>query len=255
MPRATVAFRMGDMDLHLTARRALVTGAAGGIGRAAVQALAAEGVRTAAIDLDPRVREIGDPGVVVDLTDADTVAAAVEACAQELGGIDVLVLAAGISGPVGTPLAETLLADWERVFAVNVTGAFLALRAALPWLRRSDAPAVVIVASDSALVATAGMVPYGASKAALLQLARAAAVELAPEGIRVNAVCPSIVDTPMSRGDLGMPSGFAAAEYPVQTAAEVADQIVLLASPRLRPVSAATWVSDFGVSARSGFPA
>ncbi|KEP76137.1 hypothetical protein HR12_05210 [Microbacterium sp. SUBG005] len=243
------------MDLHLVARRALVTGAAGGIGRAAVEALTAEGARSGAVDLDPRVREIGAPGIVADLRDAEAAAAAVDTCARELGGLDVLVLAAGISGPVGTPLAETSVADWERVFAVNVTGAFLTLRAALPWLRRSDAASVVIVASDSALVATPGMTPYGASKAALLQLARAAAVELAPEGIRVNAVCPSIVDTPMSRGDLGMPRGFADAEYPVQTPDEVADQIVLLASPRLRPVSAATWVSDFGVGARSGFPA
>ncbi|WZH37281.1 MAG: SDR family NAD(P)-dependent oxidoreductase [Microbacterium enclense] len=243
------------MDLNLTARRAFVTGAAGGIGRAAVRALAAEGARVGAVDLDPRVREIDGASIVADLTDATAAAAAVDTCARELGGIDVLVLAAGISGPVGTPLSETSVTDWERVFAVNVTGAFVTLRAALPWLRRSEAPAVVVVASDSALVATAGMVPYSASKAALLQLARAAAVELAPEGIRVNAVCPSIVDTPMSRGDLGMPQGFAGADYPVQTPAEVADQIVLLASPRLRPVSAATWVSDFGVSARSGFPA
>ncbi|MBD8219185.1 SDR family oxidoreductase [Microbacterium sp. CFBP 13617] len=243
------------MDLQLTSRRALVTGAAGGIGRAAVRALAAEGARVGAVDLDPRVRELGGPAFVVDLADADAAAAAVDACARELGGIDVLVLAAGISGPVGTPLGETSIGAWERVLAVNVTGAFVTLRAALPWLRASEAPAVVVVASDSALVASPGMAPYGASKAAVLQLARAAAVELAPEGIRVNAVCPSIVDTPMSRGDLGMPDGFADAEYPVQTAAEVADQVVLLASPRLRPVSAATWVSDFGVSARSGFPA
>ncbi|MFF7681743.1 SDR family NAD(P)-dependent oxidoreductase [Microbacterium sp. NPDC007973] len=243
------------MELGLTSRRALVTGAAGGIGRAAVQALAGEGAYVAAVDRDPRVREVTATASVADLTDADAATSAVEDCARALGGLDVLVLAAGVSGPVGTALEQTALADWERVFAVNVTGAFLALRAALPWLRASEAASVVVVASDSALVATAGMVPYGASKAALLQLARAASVELAPHGIRVNAVCPSIVDTPMSRGDLELPDGFGDAGYPVQTAAEVADQIVLLASPRLRPVSAATWVSDFGVSARSGFPA
>lgn len=243
------------MELRLTSRRALVTGAAGGIGRAAVQALVGEGAYVAAVDRDPRVREVAATASVADLTDADAAASAVDECARALGGLDVLVLAAGVSGPVGTPLEQTSLADWERVFAVNVTGAFLALRAALPWLRASDAASVVVVASDSALVATPGMVPYGASKAALLQLARAASVELAPHGIRVNAVCPSIVDTPMSRGDLELPDGFGGAGYPVQTAAEVADQIVLLASPRLRPVSAATWVSDFGVSARSGFPA
>ncbi|SIR73283.1 SDR family NAD(P)-dependent oxidoreductase [Microbacterium sp. RURRCA19A] len=243
------------MDLRLTSHRALVTGAAGGIGRAAVHALSAEGVRVAAVDRDPRVRDVAATASVADLTDPDAATAAVEECARTLGGLDVLILAAGISGPVGTPLEHTALADWERVFAVNVTGAFLVLRAALPWLRASDAASVVVVASDSALVATPGMLPYGASKAALLQFARAASVEMAADGIRVNAVCPSIVDTPMSRGDLELPDGFGSAGYPVQTAGEVADQIVLLASPRLRPVSAATWMSDFGVSARSGFPA
>ena len=99
------------------------------------------------------------------------------------------------------------------------------------------------------------MAPYGASKAAVLQLARAAAVELAPDGIRVNAVCPSIVDTPMSRGDLGLDSGFADVGYPVQTAEEVAAQIVFLSSPLAGRSTRAALVSDFGFLARSHFPA
>ena len=99
------------------------------------------------------------------------------------------------------------------------------------------------------------MVPYGASKAAVLQLARAAAVDLAPDGIRVNAVCPSIVDTAMSRGDLGLDAGFAAQPYPVQTADDVAAQIAFLASPVSRGINATSLVSDFGYSARSTYPA
>ena len=139
---------------------------------------------------------------------------------------------------------------------MNLTGAFLVLRAAVVPLRRSPAASVVVVASDSAFVAAPGMVPYGASKAAVLQLARAAAVDLAPDGIRVNAVCPSIVDTAMSRSDLGLDAGFAAQPYPVQTADDVAAQIALPRFARLaRGSTRPALVSDFGYSARSTFPA
>jgi NAD(P)-dependent dehydrogenase (short-subunit alcohol dehydrogenase family) len=252
------------MELGLRGRTALVTGAAGGIGRAVAGVLADEGVRVALMDRDDAVLDAaaalarrGFPASAhrADLTDEGDVRAAVDAAVEGLGGLDLLIGCAGISGPVGTPLGETSLADWERVLAVNVTGSFLVLKHALPALRASDAASVVFVASDSALVAAPGMAPYGASKAALLQFARAAAVELAADGIRVNAVCPSIVDTPMSRGDLGLDAGFAGVAYPVQTAEEVATQIAFLCSPRARPISAAALVSDFGFTARSNFPA
>lgn len=252
------------MDLGMHRCVALVTGAASGIGRAVAHALAAEGVRAALADRDAAgvadaaaaiaARGAEASGFAVDVTDETQVDAAVAAAAQRFGGIDLLVSCAGISGPMGTPLGETTLDDWERVFAVNVTGGFLVLRAVLPWLRGSAAASVVFIASDSALVAAGGMAPYCASKAAVAQFARAAAVELAPEGIRVNALCPSIVDTPLSRGDLGVRS-FDGVGYPVQSAAEVADHVAFLCSPRSRPVNAAVIVSDFGYTARSSFPA
>jgi dihydroanticapsin dehydrogenase len=248
------------MDLGLRGRRALITGAAGGIGRATAQALADEGARLALTDregpaLTDAATAVGAAGLAADITDAVAVAEAVAEAAQRLGGLDLLVCSAGVSGPVGTALADTDPADWAHVFAVNVGGAFHALRAAVPFLRRSDAASVVLVASDSALVATPGMVPYCASKAAVLQLARAAATELAADGIRVTAVCPSIVDTPMSRGDLDLSDGFAGVDYPVQTAADVAAQIAWLCAPVSRAVNATGVVMDFGFSARSNFPA
>lgn len=248
------------MELGLRGRTALVTGAAGGIGRAAARALVAEGAHVALMDRDAAaiaalVRELGDASAhPADVTDEAQVVAAVADAADRWGGLDLLVGCAGISGPVGTALADTALADWDAVFSVNVRGSFLVLRAALPALRASDAASVVFVASDSALVAAPGMAPYCSSKAALVQFARAASVELAADGIRVNAVCPSIVDTPMSRGDLGL-DGFADAGYPVQTADEVAAQLVFLASPVARPVDGTCLVSDFGYTARSSFPA
>jgi len=249
------------MELGLRGRTAVVTGAAGGIGSAAARALIAEGARVALLDRDAGslaalARELGAAASIhaVDVTDEHRVASAVADAVERWGGLDVVIGCAGISGPVGTPLAETSLPDWDAVLSVNARGPFLVLRAAIPALRRSEAASVVLVASDSALVAAAGMAPYCASKAAVLHLARAASVELAEDGIRVNAVCPSIVDTPMSRGDLEV-DDFAGAAYPVQTAAEVAAQLVFLASPVSRPVNGASLVSDFGYTARSNFPA
>jgi dihydroanticapsin dehydrogenase len=254
------------MDMRMQGRRVLVTGAAGGIGRAAAHAFAAEGARVAVTDRDAvaladLAAELRAAGVEASCHPADVtveaeIAAAVDAAATELGGLDVVVACAGISGPVGTMLADTPTAAWDAVFDVNVRGMFLVLRAAIPVLQAVGGGDVVVVASDSALVSAPGMAAYCASKAAVLQLARAAAVELAGDGIRVNAVCPSIVDTPMSRGDLGIDaSGFSDAAYPVQTADEVAAQLVFLASPVSRPVNGAALVSDFGYSARSSFPA
>ena len=253
------------MDLYLTGMTALVTGAASGIGRATALALAAEGVRVALLDRDAAaleqtaatVRAQGQSDAtlcVVDLTDEEQVQRAVDAAIAELGQLDAVVCCAGISGPVGRGIEQTSLAEWNAVFAVNVTGAFLVLRRALPALRAAAAASVVLLSSDSAFVASPGMVPYSASKGALVQFARALSVDLAGTGIRVNTVAPSIVDTPMSRGDLGA-DAFDAPEFPVQSAAEVAAHVVYLVSPRSRAVSGTTLLSDFGFSARSGFPA
>lgn len=241
------------VDLRMRGLRALVTGAAGGIGAAVARALAGEDVTVAGLDREPA--EAVGIRVVVDLRDEAAVARGVADAVAALGGLDLLVCCAGVSGPVGTPLERTTLAEWEAVFAVNVTGAFLVLRAAVPHLRASSSPAVVLVASDSAFAAVGGMVPYAASKAAVLQLARAAAVEFELDGIRVNAVCPSIVDTPMSRGDLGRGDGFDGVGYPVQTADDVARGVAYLLSPVAGAVNATGLVSDFGYSARSSFPA
>lgn len=250
------------MELGLQGRVALVTGAAGGIGAATVRLLEREGALVAALDREPEVAAASaDPvsdrvlRIVADITQEAEVAAAVDQVLERFGGLDVVVSCAGVSGPVGTRLAEVSLAEWDAVLRVNATGAFLVMRAAVEPLRRSAAASIVLVSSDSAFVAAPGMVPYGASKAALLQLARAAAVDLAADGIRVTAVCPSIVDTPMSRGDLGLEAGFSEQPYPVQSTDDVAAQIAFLASPVSRGVNATALVSDFGYSARSTYPA
>ncbi|GAA4477978.1 SDR family oxidoreductase [Microbacterium panaciterrae] len=248
------------MELHLQGRTALITGAAGGIGRAVARALAAEGVRVALLDRDAvALAETAEscPGsvaVVADVTDEEAVADAVAHAVTALGALHTVVCCAGISGPVGSGIEQTSLAQWQAVFAVNVTGAFLVLRAALPALRATPAASVVLLASDSAFVASPGMAPYGASKAALVQFGRALSVDLAADDVRVVTVSPSIVDTPMSRGDLG-DDAFASPSFPVQSADQIAAHVVYLASPRAAAVNGSGILSDFGFSARSGFPA
>lgn len=248
------------MDLQLQGTTALVTGAASGIGRATALALAAEGVRVALLDRDAAALRETASGcrealvLVADVTDESEVRAAVGSAAMTLGRLDAVVCCAGISGPVGTSIEDTDLADWDAVLSVNVTGAFLVLKHALPMLRAAPAASVVLLASDSAFVASPGMVPYGASKAALVQFGRALSVDLSDTRIRVNTVAPSIVDTPMSRGDLGS-AAFDAPGFPVQSAADVAAHVSYLVSPLSRAINGTTLLSDFGYTARSGFPA
>ena len=250
------------MDLGIEDRVVMVTGAAGGIGRETARTLAAEGCRLVLADLRRPDVEGLDPGrtlaVATDVTDEASLAAAVGAAERRFGGLDVVVGCHGVSGPVGTPLEAVSADRWRHVLDVNATGSFLLLRAAAPLLRRGRDAVVVLVASDSALVAAPGMAPYCASKAAVLQLARAASVDLAPD-VRVVAVCPSVVDTPMSRGDLGVDAGasdgFDGAGFPVQRPEEVAAAVAYLSSPRARAVNGTALVSDFGYGARSGFPA
>jgi len=114
-------------------------------------------------------------------------------------GLDGLVNNAGAAfyGDVG----ETTLADWEHMLHVNLTGPFLVTRAALPWLRRGSAPAIVMVASTLGVRGLAGAAAYCAAKGGLVNFTRALAVELAGAGIRVNAICPGVVDTPMLSAD------------------------------------------------------
>jgi len=240
------------MRSDLSGRAVLVTGAAAGIGLACARAFLAEGARVAMLDREPPPAPDGDViSVRADVTDEAGLAAAVATVAGRFGGLDVVVGCAGISGPVGTPLVETSAADVAAVLAVNVTGQLLLVKHAAPWLSAAADAAVVLLGSDSAFTAAPGMVPYCASKGAVVALTRALAVEL--PGVRVNCVCPSIVDTGMSRGDLG--DVLDDPPFPVHTPADIARQVLYLASPISRPINGQALLADFGMSARSPFPA
>lgn len=249
------------MDLHLANRVALVTGGVSGIGLACVDRLLAEGARVAVLDrttdghavVEPR-RQQGFPVefVQADVTVESEVADAVARTVEIFGRVDAVLGCAGVSGPVGTLAADVSEQDWDRVMAVNVKGNFLVAKHTIPRLAFSDIATIVFIASDSALVAFEGMAPYCTSKGAVLQLTRSLSVD--HPGIRVNCLCPGVVDTPMSRADLGRPRGFTGTGLPVMQPDQVAAHAAFLASPVSAPINGTPIVSDFGYVARSALP-
>jgi NAD(P)-dependent dehydrogenase (short-subunit alcohol dehydrogenase family) len=249
------------MDLHLRDRVALVTGGASGIGRACVDALLGEGARVAVLDRSPTggamvdaLRQQGHPVefVQADLTVEREVVTAIARVVEIFGRLDTVLGCAGVSGPVGTLAADVSERDWDHVMAVNVKGNFLLAKHAIPLLAGSDVATIVFIASDAALVAFEGMTPYSTSKGAVLMLTRSLSVDH-PE-VRFNCLCPGVVDTPMSRVDLGREQGFDGTGLPVMHPHQIAGHAAFLASPVSAPINGTPIVADFGYAARSALP-
>ena len=192
---------MPDPGSSFAGRVALVTGAASGLGRDAAIALAREGARVVLFDRDAdglAATAASCPGacpVIGDVTDETDLAQATFA-AGRIGPLTLVATAAGMIGPL-TPLEDYGVGDWDRLFAVNVKGTWLTLKATLPAMRRAGGGAVVAFASAAGLVGSPAMPAYAASKAAIVSLTRSLARIHAPEGIRVNCVCPGSIETPM----------------------------------------------------------
>jgi 3-oxoacyl-[acyl-carrier protein] reductase len=187
---------------RLAGRVALVTGAGSGIGRASARRLAAEGAAVVVTDLDPdAARETAAPlgaralALELDVTDENAIAAAVAETVQRFGALDVLHANAGVPQRV-VPLEELDAAQWRRIVEVNLTGPFLCVRAAIAELKRARG-AVVVTSSVSSMRTRDGMAAYIASKAGLNGLVHALAFELTPARVRVNAVLPGPVATPL----------------------------------------------------------
>ena len=216
---------------------AAVTGGASGIGLATARLLRDRGARVAVLDLGP-APDAGLLSLTCDVSRDDVVRAAVARVVGELGGLDVLVSNAGI-GAVGTVEAGDD-DEWARVLDVNVTGAARVIRAALPHLRASRAPSVVLTCSVVAFVGVPNRALYAASKGAVAALTLAMAADHVHEGIRVNAVSPGTADTPWVARLLDRAADPAAeraaleARQPIGrlvSAGEVARAIAYLASP------------------------
>lgn len=191
--------------MRLKDRVAIVTGAAMGIGKGIATVLAREGAHVVVADIDETegrktteaIQNAGGSALFVacDVSQEAQVKRLVENAVQHFGRIDILVNNAGIG--VYTPVHETTLEAWNRCLAVNLTGVFLCSKYALPYLRKSGHGAIVNIASVHAYQNVGGTAPYAASKGGVVALTRVMAIDYAADNVRVNAVCPGWIDTPL----------------------------------------------------------
>lgn len=216
-------------------RSVIVTGGFGILGSAVAAAFRAQGDRVARIDFAPSARDANAGGLDiggVDLTDSAAAAAAAQQVADAFGGIDVLVNVAG--GFTWQTLADGGADTWTRMFAMNATTCVNMTKAALPTLSVTKGASIVNIGAGGAVVAAAGMGGYAASKSAVHKLTESLAAELADNDCTVNAVLPSIIDTPTNRAD--MPD----ADFSKWVRPEAVAQVIMfLASPAARSISGA----------------
>ncbi len=258
--------------MTLEGKTALVTGGRGGIGRAIVARFLKEGAVVYAADLTPQgsLQAHNDDGshfVKLDVTQEADAVAAMERVGREAGKLDILVNAAGIE--IEKTIEDTTLEEWNQSFAVNTTGTFLTSKYALPLLRSAATPessaSIINFGSYDGFIADPGLAAYCATKGAVHALTRAMACDHGPEGIRVNAVCPGYIDTPMLQSFFesdGSGGGGGTIEtlqkavrdvHPMRTYGtpeDIANLVHWLASDEARYASGQLWVLDGGLSAQ-----
>jgi NAD(P)-dependent dehydrogenase (short-subunit alcohol dehydrogenase family) len=238
---------------RLDGKVCVITGAAGGIGGASAEAFAREGARVVGVDLAPGAP--GELSLQVDVTDDDAVRAMYARVREELGRVDVLFNNAGISPTDDGSVLDTSLEAWQRVQDVNLKSVFLCCKHGIPHLLEGGGGSVINTASFVATMGAAtSQISYSASKGAVLSLSRELGVQFARSGVRVNALCPGPVDTPLLR-ELFAKDAAAAARRLIHVpmgrfarAEEIASAALFLAGDESSYVNASTFLVDGGIS-------
>lgn len=201
------------MELNLKGKAAMVTGGASGIGRGIADGFAGLGAHLVIADLDSEAAAEAAAAIngsggkatscEIDVTDEESVASAFEKATAELGGLDILVNSAGTG--CMSAIDEMIIEEWDMVIDVNLKGTFLCTREAVKIMKEKGGGKIINLSSINETVPMAGEIPYCASKGGVMMLTRAAAVELAPYGINVNAIGPGAIDTPLMEEMLSVP--------------------------------------------------
>jgi NAD(P)-dependent dehydrogenase (short-subunit alcohol dehydrogenase family) len=245
---------------RLSGRVAVVTGGASGIGLASVRRLASEGARVVVADLNAdagkrTAEEVSGLFVATDVTDPDAVERLFATAHREYGSVDIAFNNAGISPPDDDSILDTGLDAWRRVQEVNLTSVYLCCKAAIPYMRAQGKGSIINTASFVAVMGAAtSQISYSASKGGVLSMSRELGVQFAREGIRVNALCPGPVNTPLlqelfakdaeraQRRLVHVPMGRFAEP------AEIAAAVAFLASDDSSFITASTFLVDGGIS-------
>jgi NAD(P)-dependent dehydrogenase (short-subunit alcohol dehydrogenase family) len=258
-----------NVATRLQGKIAIVTGAGSGIGRASAKLFAAEGAKVLAADVTDAVEETAHEikaaggtalAVKADAGSEPAVIALVERASKELGGLHVFYANAGISGG-WTPLAETSVEHFQEILRVNLLGPFLAIKHASPLMTKQGSGSIVCTASVAGLRANAGGLPYSASKAGVISLVQTSANFLRGTGVRVNAICPGLIETGMTKPIFEMARARGTGDRLGQLCAlgryghpeEIAAMALFLASDEGSYVNGQAMVVDGGLSSTHPF--
>lgn len=239
----------------------LVTGAASGIGLVTARAFAREGGKVVLADanVDAAARAADDictvggqaTAIGADVTDPEACKAMVAHAVDRFGGLHVAFNNAGIGSSIASDFEEASLEDWDRIIKVNLSGIFYAMKAEIPAMRASGGCAIVNTASVASIVGAAGMPAYVASKHGVAGLTKAAALDLIRHGIRVNAICPGVIETPMLMNASAAAREAMASVAPIGrlgTPDEIAQAVLFLASDAASYMVGALILADGGLT-------